>query len=139
MSDRVTVRPLGGKRLQGATRNHTVVTDRKTEDGGTDAGPTSGELLLLAMGSCAAGSLRSYLEQKGTSCRDLTVDVFFEPTGKFGVRDRIVIALGMDERLYASDPEGIRVAATSGGVNSRMKLGSEIEVRFTGRGGETGV
>jgi hypothetical protein len=133
MKPRVRVRQLSGKQLLGTARNHAVITDRKIEDGGTDTGCTSGELLLLAMGSCAAGSLRSYFERKGAPCAGMDVEVFFEPPAAPGARDRIVIALGLDEHVFARELEAIKAAATSGGVNSRMMLGSEIEVRFAGR------
>ncbi len=58
----VIVRRKEGKRLSCNAGPHEVVTDRKPEDGGTDAGCTSGELLLMAIGSCATGSVRTYLE-----------------------------------------------------------------------------
>ncbi len=57
----VHVRPVTGKKLLGSAGRHTVVTDRKVAEGGTDAGCTSGELLLLAMASCATGSIRNAL------------------------------------------------------------------------------
>lgn len=127
---RVRVALLEGKQLLGTARTRAVVTDRPFEEGGTDAGFTSGEMLLLAIGSCSAGSLRNHLAARGTPCRDLAVEVFFEPSGAAGARERIVIALDLDERFYRDDPERIAAAATCGGVTSRVKLGSEVEVRF---------
>jgi len=139
MEPRIKTRHLEGKRLLGTARQHAVVTDRPREDGGADAGCTSGELLLLAMGSCAAGSLRRFLQEHGSSGERLELEVFFEPAAEAGARDRIVIALALSPEELGFDADALAAAATSGGVNSRMKLGSEIEVRFTGRGGETGV
>ena len=128
----VRVRQLDGKRLLGIARNHAVVTDRPLADGGSDTGFTSGEMLLLAIGSCCTGSLRSYLEAQGTPARDLEVAVHFAPSANGGERDRIVITLGLDVRDYPGDPERLKAAATAGGVTGRVKLGSEVEVRFAG-------
>jgi uncharacterized OsmC-like protein len=126
----ITVRQLDGKRLLGIARTHAVVTDRPVEEGGTDTGFTSGEMLLLALGSCCAGSLRGYLEAQGKPVRDLEIDVHSEPSANGGTRDRIVIMLKLDVRDYRGDPERIKAAAISGGVVSRLAEGSEIEVRF---------
>ena len=77
MPTRVTVRHVEGKQLLGIARHHAVVTDRPAEEGGGDTGCTSGELLLVAIGSCSAGSLRKFFEQRGTPCSDLSVEVCF--------------------------------------------------------------
>ncbi|MGE5525018.1 MAG: OsmC family protein [Rhodospirillaceae bacterium] len=125
----VSLRQLDGKRLLGIARTHAVVTDRPVDEGGTDTGFTSGELLLLAIGSCCTGSLRGYLEAQGKTVRDLEVTVHFEPAGE-GVRDRIVITLKLDARDYRGNPDRIKAAAVSGGVASRLCAGSDVEVRF---------
>lgn len=130
MQRKVNVRRLTGKQLLGTTRHHAVVTDRTLEEGGTDIGCTSGELLLLAIGSCSTNGLRRWFEERGVSCQNLSVDVFFEPHQDSRQRDRIVISVNMDADLRGIDAEAIRTAATSGGVTSRMKLGSEVEVRI---------
>ncbi len=125
-----TVRQLDGKRLLGIARTHAIVTDRPVDEGGTDTGFTSGELLLLAIGSCCTGSLRGYLEAQGRNVRDLEVAVQFEPGAEGAVRDRIVITLKLDPRDHRGDPERIKAAATSGGVASRLMATSDVEVRF---------
>ena len=130
MKPRIRIRQLGGKQLLGSARTHSLVTDRPLEQGGTDIGFTSGEMLLLAIGSCATGSLRNYLEMRGTPCAGIEADVFFEPTVP-GARDRVVIELHVPESMLAAGVDAIRTAVTSGGVTSRVKLGSEIDVRFS--------
>ena len=125
-----TVRQLDGKRLLGVARTHGVVLDRPADEGGTDTGFTSGELLLLAIGSCCTGSLRGYLEAQGRNVRELEVGVHFEPGSEGATRDRIVITLKLDPRDYRTDPERIKAAAISGGVASRLVATSEVDVRF---------
>lgn len=130
---KASVRRMAGKQLLGTVRQHSVVTDRPVDEGGTDTGCTSGEVLLLAIGSCSAGSLRNFFEARGVPCAHLSVDVFFEPCANAGGRDRIVIEVnnpgGGPDRI---DAGAIRSAATAGAVTSRIKLGSEVEVRIAG-------
>lgn len=125
----VTVRQVEGKQLLGTARTHAVVADRPVDEGGADTGFTSGELLLLALGACCTGSLRAWLEAQGKSVRNLEVNVSFEPVDG-AARDRIVVTLKLDPRDYKMDPERLRDAALSGGVGSRLKESSDIEVRF---------
>jgi uncharacterized OsmC-like protein len=133
MAHKVTVRHLEGKQLLGNARGHEIVTDRTLDDGGSDRGCTSGELLLLAIGSCGMGGLRRLCEERGWPCDGLGIEVFFETHDDPRQRDRIVIALDLDPAAPGVDPDAIRHAVISGGVNSRMTLGSEIEVRITPR------
>jgi uncharacterized OsmC-like protein len=124
----VFVRPIAGKKLLGSAGRHSVVTDRKIEDGGTDAGCTSGELLLLAVASCATGSIRNALAASGRSADDMRVEVELTAPQQAGQRDGIRITVVLPERLLAGGTLAIVDAATSGGVVSRIRLGSDIEV-----------
>lgn len=119
---------LSGTQLLGTARSRTVVTDRPLDEGGTDAGFTSGEMLLLAIGSCASGGLRRHFAGKGMPCSNLRADVRFDTPTAPGRRDRIVIDLTLDNALCA-DRSLIRAAALSGGVTSRLAAASDIEVR----------
>jgi uncharacterized OsmC-like protein len=127
---RATIRPIEGKQLLGHARHHAVVTDRPADDGGTDLGFTSGELLLLAIGSCSTGSLRRFLEERGLPRAVVQADVFFAPPARPGERDRIVIELQLDTQALPVGADAIRKAAVAGRVASRVSLGSDIEVRI---------
>jgi uncharacterized OsmC-like protein len=122
---------VSGTQLLGTARKHAVVTDRPLEDGGTDTGFTSGEMLLLAIGSCASGNLRRHFIEQGTPCRSLSVDVRFDTPVAPGKRDRIIIDLQLDDKLCANRT-GIRTAVLSGGVTSRLATGSDMEIRING-------
>lgn len=123
---------LSGTQLLGTARSRTVVTDRPLDEGGTDAGFTSGEMLLLAIGSCASGNLRRHFSEQGTPCRSLSVDVRFDAPVAPGRRDRIVIDLAIDDSL-CSDRERIGAVALSGGVTSRIAAGSDVDIRVNGK------
>ena len=125
----VFTRPIVGKKLLGTAGRHSVVTDRKVTDGGSDAGCTSGELLLLAMASCATGSIRSALAARGTPLDVMRVDVDFVPPKQASARDGILITVCLPPAVLADGTEPILAAVAGGGVCSRIKLGSDVEVR----------
>lgn len=125
----VFTRPVAGKKLIGTAGRHTVVTDRRPEDGGTDEGCTSGELLLLAMASCATGSVRKALAARALPNDAVRVDVDLVPSKRDGARDGIRITVLLPRALLAAGEAPVIEAATAGGVVSRIKLGSNIDVR----------
>lgn len=124
----IVVKPIQGKTLRCSTRNHVVMTDRKGEDGGSDAGCTSGELLLMAMGSCAMGSLRNALSQYRLSPDEIAIEVELMPTDPPADRDAIRITVRLAERALAVGDETIARAATSGAVVCRVGSGSTLQV-----------
>jgi organic hydroperoxide reductase OsmC/OhrA len=125
----VKVRPLDQKRLLGVAGRHAVITDRKVEEGGSDVGCTSGELLLLAIGSCATGALRNFLKGSGFPVDGLEVDVDLEPAPVAGERDAIAIRVCLPAEVLDGRLDAIATAAQSGRVVSRMRLGSRVLVR----------
>ena len=70
----VAVRWAGGKFAQDvAVGGHRLRADELTEKGGEDSGATPHELLLAALGSCTAMTLKVYAERKGWLLRDVHV------------------------------------------------------------------
>jgi uncharacterized OsmC-like protein len=125
----VNVRPLDQKRLLGVAGHHAIVTDRKPDEGGSDVGCTSGELLLLAIGSCATGQLRKFLWATDLPTDGLEVDVNFEPSPIVGDRDSVAIDIHLPMKVLDGRCEDIMTAAQSGRVVSRLRLGSRLVVR----------
>jgi putative redox protein len=58
-----------------AARSHRLTGDEPTDVGGTDAGPTPYEFLLMALGGCTAMTLRIYADRKGWPLQQATVSV----------------------------------------------------------------
>ncbi len=133
MEQKVNVRQVTGKQLLGTARHHAVVTDRPKDENGTDVGCTSGELLLLAIGSCGMAGLRRLFEEKNIPCHDFSVDVFFEAQADAQQRDRIIMSINIGHDVQDLDTAAITKAATSGGVTSRIRLGSAMDIRISGR------
>ena len=72
----VKVEWAGGKFAQRITiGGHQLRSDEPVESGGDDTGPVPHELLLAALGSCTAATLKVYAERKGWPLRNVHVTV----------------------------------------------------------------
>lgn len=56
-------------------RDLTLYADEPLEDGGTNTGPQPPELLMAALGACAAMTARLYAQRKGWPLEGVEVDV----------------------------------------------------------------
>jgi len=59
----VTVEHLGALQFEIKARQHTIVSDQPTENGGHDEGMTPPELLLASLGSCVGFYVAQYLRK----------------------------------------------------------------------------
>jgi Predicted redox protein, regulator of disulfide bond formation len=64
-----------GFRTDISTRHHRLTVDEPESAGGTDAGPTPYEYLLIAIASCTAMTLRSYADRKSWPVESIAVFV----------------------------------------------------------------
>jgi putative redox protein len=64
-----------GYRTAIGTRTHTLVADEPVDAGGTDAGATPYELLLGALASCTAMTVRMYANRKQWPLDDVVVRI----------------------------------------------------------------
>lgn len=72
-NDRVMVRTNDGFYTEVSADGHTLVADEPEDFGGTDKGPTPYGLLLGALGSCTAMTLRMYANRKNWPLSSVTV------------------------------------------------------------------
>ncbi len=71
---KVAVRWAGGKFAQDIEiAGHRIRSDEEVDNGGEDTGAAPHELLLAALGSCTAMTLKVYAERKGWPLRDVQV------------------------------------------------------------------
>lgn len=127
----VNVTRLEGRRLLGRAGRHEITIDRKVEDGGADSGCTSAELLLLAVGACATGSVRNFLDEQRLPSAPLGVDVSFRPSHDPTDRDSIAIVVSLPANVPEDQDAVVKSVVLSGGVTGRLALGSVVDVDVT--------
>lgn len=74
----VNVEHLGAVQFEITARQQTVVSDQPEENGGFDEGMTPPELMLAALGSCAAFYATAYLKKKQLATEGTRVRVTAE-------------------------------------------------------------
>jgi putative redox protein len=74
----VDVRQLDNVKFSIHARQHAVICDQPTENGGFDEGMTPPELLLASLGSCAAFYAVEYLRTRNLSSDPVEVSVYAE-------------------------------------------------------------
>ena len=58
--------------------NHLLIVDEPLNDGGTDAGPSAKEMLVGALGSCVAVTVKMYAKRKGWNLAGVEIAVSME-------------------------------------------------------------
>lgn len=77
--------------------SHRLRADEEQEQGGDNTGPAPHELLLAALGSCTAMTLKMYAERKGWPLRDVRVTLNgASADGKFNITRDIALAGELD-------------------------------------------
>ena len=94
----VTVGWAGGAFAQDiAVAGHHLRADEEVEKGGEDTGAAPHELLLAALGSCTAMTLKVYAERKGWPLRDVHVTLNGSNVdGKFIISRQLTIEGDLD-------------------------------------------
>ena len=71
----VSVEHVEGAKLSVSIGPHQMTADRPVDEGGTDTGPMSSELLVAALGVCMTGRLVRYCQSKKISAEGLCIDL----------------------------------------------------------------
>lgn len=121
----VHVASAGGPLAQTITiRHHHLLADEPLEAGGEDRAPNPTELLLGALGSCVAMTLKMYAGRKGWDLGDVTVALSGrDDSGVFVVERK----LGFTAPL--SDEQRQRLTEIAGRCPVSRRITGPVEIR----------
>ncbi len=91
-------------------RDHALTVDEPVEQGGSDGGPDSLELLAASLASCTAITMEMYAARKGWDIGAVEVDVQYTPAER-GCPTRFELNLRLPEDLPEEQIERLRVIA----------------------------
>jgi putative redox protein len=106
----VQVEHLGALQFEIKARQHTIVSDQPTENGGFDEGMTPPELFLASLGSCAGFYAAQYLKKHHLASEGTIVRVSAEKAQDPARLDNFRIALELPCHLTQDHMEGIEQA-----------------------------
>ncbi|RKY23223.1 MAG: OsmC family peroxiredoxin [Planctomycetota bacterium] len=126
----ISINHEGGLKFSITIGKHQLTVDRPTDEGGTDAGPMSPELLVAALGACMAGRIVRYCQTKGITAEGITVDLVPE----LAEDGRRVARIAIDITLPKGFPEDRVVAARRAAegcvVHNTLHNPPEIDMEF---------
>lgn len=121
----VHVASAGGPFAQTVTiRHHAVLADETVDLGGEDRGPSPTELLLAAVGSCVAMTVKMYAGRKGWELGDVQVDVSArDEQGVYVIERRLAYGAPL------SDEQRARLAEIAGRCPVSRRITGTVEIR----------
>ena len=105
-------------------RHHTLVADELPSLGGQDAGFNPGELLLAAVGSCVAITIRMYAGRKGWDLQHVAVDLTGrDESGVYVIERKLTFTGSLDDEQRA------RLADIAGRCPVSKRVTGPVEIR----------
>ena len=103
---------------------HTLIGDEPEEKGGTDLGPTPGQLLAMSLATCTAITVEMYADRKQWDVGELEVEVDYELNSDAGSRFEVLIKVPG----ALSDEQMKRLKAIAGKCPIHRALVGEVEI-----------
>jgi putative redox protein len=121
----VHVESAGGPLAQSiSVRHHRVVADEGVDVGGADSGLNPTELLLGALGSCVAMTLKMYAGRKGWDTGEIQVDLTGrDENGVFIVERRLAFSAPL------TDEQRTRLTEIAGRCPVSRRITGTVEIR----------
>lgn len=111
-------------------RNHTIVCDQPTENGGQDAGMTPPEFLLASLGSCAAFYAVQYLKTRKLGGDGIEVTVTAEKIKPPARLTNFVIRVSAPVELAPEHIEGLNRAVHACLVHNTLLHTPQIAIEL---------
>ena len=123
------IRHLGDLKFEAVARGHKVLCDQPPENGGSDAGITPPEFLLVSLGTCAAYYAAQYLRTRGLNTDQLIVRVSAEKATQPARLASFVIDVEITD-LDSKHYDGLRRAVKSCLIHNTLCHPPAIDLRI---------
>lgn len=127
----ITVEHLGGVQFAIKARQHVMVSDQPTENGGFDEGMTPPEMLLASLGSCAGFYAAQYLKKHNLATEGTVVRVTADKAKEPARLDSFRIALEIPGDLNQQDLDGVHVAVHHCLIHNTLLHPPKISISVT--------
>lgn len=127
----VTVEHLGAVQFEIKARGHAIVSDQPAANGGFDEGMTPPELLLAALGSCAAYYAAEYLVKQKLAARGTRVRVTADKVKNPARLDHFRIEVEAPVECTGEQLRGVQAAALRCLIHNTLLHRPEIEMVVT--------
>ncbi|MEO8209260.1 MAG: OsmC family protein [bacterium] len=77
-NSQISIRNTNGYKTEIKSQNHLIIADEPKISGGTDEGFNPYELVLSALGSCKAITMRMYAQRKNIPLGDISINLYYE-------------------------------------------------------------
>ncbi|MGA8044568.1 MAG: OsmC family protein [Terracidiphilus sp.] len=111
-------------------RNHTIVCDQPTDNGGQDSGMTPPEFLLASLGSCAAFYAVQYLKTRNLGGDGVEVTVTAEKIKQPTRVGNFVIRVSAPVQLTAEQVEGLNRSVHACLVHNTLLHPPQISIQL---------
>ena len=126
----INLKLLGDVKFEVAARNHSLVCDQPSENGGSDEGMTPPELLLASLGTCAAFYASAYLRKRGLPREGVEVRVTAAKAGPPARLDNFVIEVNVPLALSEADRVGMDQAVHHCLIHNTLLHPPTIQIEF---------
>src|SRR5579871_5783730 len=103
-----------------AVRDHEVIADEPSAQGGEDQGPTPQELLAVSLAACTAITIEMYVQRKGWDIGPIEVDCEYEQAER-GSATNFTLSLRLPRDCSDEQRERIRTVAAKCPVHRTLE------------------
>jgi putative redox protein len=126
----VKVSHLGQVKFAIESRNHSILCDQPTDNGGEDCAMTPPELMLASLGSCAAFYAVQYLKTRNLAERGVEVSVTAEKLKQPARLGNFNIRVDCPVPLTEEQTEGLRRSVHHCLIHNTLLAPPEIEIEL---------
>ncbi len=126
----LTIAYRGGFRFDVSGRDHTIVTDQPTEDGGNDAGMTPVELFVASLGTCVGYFVARYCARHQISSEGLSIELDWDYAEQPHRVGEIRLRLMFPADIPVAQQQALLMVAQGCTVHRSLTMPPKIEIEL---------